>query len=174
MNRTPIFASFILLASLLPAAPATAQLALIDPPYLDFGSLTIGSASTLALTVTNGSVDDLVIYDVSIPSWENPFGAYAITAMDPINVPMSFGQSMSIEVTYTPPVAGLHLGRMILHTNDTFGAIHLVDLAGEAQAPVPEPAGAALWGLGLIAAALYSRRGRQSRCGVRSGRIARL
>lgn len=119
-------------------------------------------------------MDDLVIYDVSILPWENPFGAYAITAMDPINVAMSFGQSMSIDVTYTPPVAGLHLGRMILHTNDTYGAIHLVELAGEAQAPVPEPAGAALYGLGLIAAAVCSRRGLQSRCGLRSGKIVRL
>jgi hypothetical protein len=114
-----------------------AQDAIIEPTALDFGKVEIGDSVTRSVTITNSvDVDDaLEIYDISFYNCDvvaNPFEITSISiSSNPIILPV--GESVTVELTYTPSSLGPHTCVMVITSNDSIPpitAVAMVDLIG--------------------------------------------
>ncbi len=117
----------------------------IDPEVLYFGAVDPGSSVTLTTRVTAAGSGNLRIGGAGFSGTEDP--AFTVALPDDWGIPyvVTRGFSFPIEVTFTPPDTGEHVGELYVASNDPeepIAAVHLygntVDDPTENEPPVVE------------------------------------
>lgn len=94
------------------------------PSSLDFKTVKLTSSSTLDLTIRNAGTDNLVVSDLSASP-----AVFSYTAPSrPITIPV--GSSVTVKVTFTPLVAELTQGFLVITNNDASELTLKVPLSG--------------------------------------------
>jgi hypothetical protein len=96
----------------------------VAPAAIDFGTASIGSKDGSTLTVGNSGASDLVISVITLKGSE--FGVSGITTPRTL----SAGQSLPINVSFSPTVTGVVNGSIAFTTNDPTNPNLTVPLAG--------------------------------------------
>ena len=107
MLKLTSFISFILLFSTV----AFGQVFEISPLSLEFGTVAIGSTSTLQSTISNTGTSDLVITNITSSDGQFTF----IPNTFPVTI--AAGDSQSVDVTFTPTITGLTAGQLTITHN---------------------------------------------------------
>jgi len=94
------------------AMPPPAALTM-NPASLSFGAVTVGTKSSLSVTLSNTGGSDLTISALTLPG--APFSVSGIAAPKTI----SAGQSATMNVTYAPSSAGSNSGSIVITSNDS-------------------------------------------------------
>jgi hypothetical protein len=97
------------------------------PTSLDFGSLTVGNASTLTITFTNNGLVDLNITNIALPDTTN----YSLSDTTTIIRP---GATHDVTVTFSPQSTGRFYAKMAIESNDPNKPTVTVGLVGQGVA----------------------------------------
>jgi len=114
------------------ATPAPQQVSL-NPASLNLGTITVGSTGRGTATISNVGGSNLTVSLISISS--GPFGVSGITTPSTI-VP---GASVTLNVTYSPTVAGSNSGSITITSNDPLTPASTISLTGTATAAAVAP-----------------------------------
>ncbi|MBK9099346.1 MAG: choice-of-anchor D domain-containing protein [bacterium] len=108
LKLSTIFSSILIFNSLVFAQGIT-----ISPPNLDFGSVIVGTNSTLQSTISNTDTIDLVISNITSSAGQFTFSpnVFPITILA--------GGSQVVDVTFTPTATGLLTGDLTIVHNAT-------------------------------------------------------
>ncbi|MEQ1474378.1 MAG: choice-of-anchor D domain-containing protein, partial [Candidatus Acidiferrum sp.] len=94
----------------------------------DFGSVTVNTVATTPITLTNSGASTLKISGVTVTG-----AAFASSSLKP-PAKISAGQSVLLNVTFSPKAAGTFPGRVSIASNDPDNPTTNVDLTGVATA----------------------------------------
>jgi len=114
------------------ATPAPQQISL-NPTSLNFGTITVGGTGNGTATVSNVGGSNLTVSLISVSG--GPFGVSGITTPSTI-VP---GGSVTLDVTYSPTIAGSNSGAISFTSNDPQTPTSTISLAGTATAAAVAP-----------------------------------
>src|SRR5437879_5248125 len=114
------------------ATPAPQQISL-NPTSLNFGTITVGGTGNGTATVSNVGGSNLTVSLISVSG--GPFGVSGITTPSTI-VP---GGSVTLDVTYSPTIAGSNSGAISFTSNDPQTPTSTISLAGTATAAPVAP-----------------------------------
>src|SRR5207245_2567778 len=114
------------------ATPAPQQISL-NPTSLNFGTITVGGTGNGTATVSNVGGSNLTVSLISVNG--GPFGVSGITTPSTI-VP---GGSITLNVTYSPTIAGSNSGAISFTSNDPLTPTSTISLAGTATAAAVAP-----------------------------------
>ncbi len=110
--------------------------AAVDPLSIDFGSFDESPTSqTQTVTITNnGTENDLILYDVEFT------GDPAFTANDPASSTVLPGQSVDVEVTFSPPPGseGTFTGTLVIDTNSDGEFLFSIPVTAEVKVANPD------------------------------------
>jgi hypothetical protein len=98
---------------------------------LSFGSVADGTSKALALTITSSGTAPLTINSGTITGT-----GFAITASG-ASTTLAAGQSLTVQITFSPKTAGAVTGALTINSNSTTGASSVVSLSGTGVAPDP-------------------------------------
>ncbi len=108
--------------------PARADMAL-DVASLDFAGVQVATTSMLTVMVTNSG--NIALNITITKTGTNP-GDFAV----PTTLVVNAGQTMALNVNFTPAVRGARAANVRLATNDNNNLVVLIPVAGAGQAPV--------------------------------------
>jgi hypothetical protein len=91
---------------------------------LGFGSVTDGSSKTLALTMTSSGTSPLTVNSLSISGSGFSVGPATLPAT------LAVGQSLTVQIAFSPQTAGSTTGTLTINSNSTTGATSTVSLGG--------------------------------------------
>jgi hypothetical protein len=114
------------------ATPAAQQVSL-NPASLNLGTITVGSTGRGTATVSNVGGSNLMVSLVSISG--GPFGVTGITTPSTI----APGASVTLNVTYSPTIAGNNSGAITITSNDPQTPTSTISLAGTATVAAVAP-----------------------------------
>ncbi|MGB2899018.1 MAG: choice-of-anchor D domain-containing protein, partial [Candidatus Acidiferrum sp.] len=114
------------------ATPAPQQISL-NPASLNLGTITVGGTGNGTATVSNIGGSNLTVSLISVNG--GPFGVSGITTPSTI-VP---GGSITLNVTYSPTIAGSNSGAISFTSNDPLTPTSTISLAGTATAAAVAP-----------------------------------
>jgi len=110
LATTPLYATGV-------APPPVAQ---VSTTYLGFGTIPVGDTKSLSLTVTNIGGGTLTITPVITGYSTPPPSAYSYTVTDnTCGAGLTFGNSCTLEVQFSPTFVGTHDDLLTLQTNGT-------------------------------------------------------
>jgi Abnormal spindle-like microcephaly-assoc'd, ASPM-SPD-2-Hydin len=102
---------------------STPQIAL-SATSLGFGNVNDGSSKTLALTMTSSGTSALTVNSLSITGTGYSVGPAALPAT------LTVGQSLTVQIAFSPQTAGSATGKLTINSNSTTGATSTVSLSG--------------------------------------------
>jgi hypothetical protein len=91
---------------------------------LGFGNISDGSSKTLALTMTSSGTSPLTVNSLSISGSGFSLGPATLPAT------LAVGQSLTVQVGFSPKTAGSATGNLTINSNSTTGATSTVSLSG--------------------------------------------
>ena len=106
----------------------------LNPTTLAFGTVTVGSSSTLTAEIQNLGTAALTVSGIASCTGTSPEFTWAPAT--PIAVPP--GGNRTLSVTYTPTNAGTDTGCLTLASNDPDEASVSLDVSGTGQVQTPE------------------------------------
>ena len=106
----------------------------LNPTTLAFGTVTVGSSSTLTAEIQNLGTAALTVSGIASCTGASPEFTWAPAT--PIAVPP--GGNRTLSVTYTPTNAGTDTGCLTLASNDPDEASVSLDVSGTGQVQTPE------------------------------------
>ncbi len=115
------------------ATPAAQQVSL-NPASLNLGTITVGNTGRGTATVSNVGGSNLMVSLVSISG--GPFGVTGITTPSTI----APGASITLNVTYSPTIAGSNSGVITITSNDPQTPTSTISLVGTATTAAVAPA----------------------------------
>ena len=120
------------------AAPFTAAAENIEvvPSDIDFGAVELGESLTLPLTLRSLGPTPLAILSVTLD--DDGDGAFALGEFTPVAA-LEAGDSIDVDVTFTPTEVGQYLGAINVRSNDRDTLNVPVQLTGEGASPSGEP-----------------------------------
>jgi Abnormal spindle-like microcephaly-assoc'd, ASPM-SPD-2-Hydin len=104
-------------------ASSTPQISL-SATSLGFGSVSDGSSKTLALTMTSSGTSPLTVNSLSISGSGFSAGPATLPAT------LTVGQSLTVQIAFSPQTAGSATGKLTISSNSTTGATSTVSLGG--------------------------------------------
>jgi len=116
----------------------------IVPSKLDFGQVQRGNTKTLSATLTNcGTTSPLTVSSVTRSTFFflTLSEEFQITNLPQLPTTLQPGQSIPIDVAYTPQLAGLDTGYFSFHTDDPNEPALKLDVSAVGTAPPPEELG---------------------------------
>lgn len=116
----------------------------IVPSKLDFGQVVRGNTVTKSATLTNcGTTSNLVVSSVARSTFFflTLSDEFQITNLPTLPVTLQPGQSIPVDVAYTPLLAGLDTGYFSFHTDDPNEPELKLDVSAIGKAPPPETLG---------------------------------
>jgi len=105
----------------------------VNPTSLNLGTITVGSTGRGTATVTNVGGSNLTVSLINVSG--GPFGVSGATTPSMI-VP---GASVTLNVTYSPTIAGSNSGALTITSNDPQSPTSTISLAGTATAAPVAP-----------------------------------
>src|SRR6266404_3163839 len=114
-------------------ATAAPQQISLNPASLNLGTITVGGTGNGTATVSNVGGSNLTVSLISVNG--GPFGVSGITTPSTI-VP---GGSITLNVTYSPTIAGSNSGAISFTSNDPLTPTSTISLAGTATAAAVAP-----------------------------------
>ncbi len=104
----------------------------LDPEALDFGRVAVEDDRSLAVTITNGGDELLIIDAIDLEE-----GVFTVDFNDPIEI--EGGQAFELVVTFAPEAAEDYAADMTINSNDPENGAVVVPLAGTGFIPGEEP-----------------------------------
>src|SRR5712664_1179724 len=114
-------------------ATAAPQQISLNPASLNLGTITVGGTGNGTATVSNVGGSNLTVSLISVNG--GPFGVSGITTPSTI-VP---GSSITLNVTYSPTIAGSNSGAISFTSNDPLTPTSTISLVGTATAAAVAP-----------------------------------
>ncbi len=87
----------------------------VDPPFVDFGTLEVGCAAEQTVRMSNVGTWDLVVEGIE------PGGDAAVLAHDALPIVLAPGASSELRIGFAPAVAGAARGELAFVSNDADG-----------------------------------------------------
>ena len=127
MNKITILALLIGLAVLAAPLSASAQCIEVTPDSCDYGDVKVGTGESQTFTIHSCASSALTVYYIGIV--EGDFEAFTVGPVPDVPFPLDGGETLEVEVTFTPPDLGIHEASFcVLH--DATGGETCVDLVG--------------------------------------------
>lgn len=120
---------------------------LLNPTSLNFGQVTRGEFKTMSATLTNCSTEEaLTVNKVTRSSFlfMSLTQEFQMDLEGQTPVTLGPGESLPIEVTYTPQLAGADAGYFVLQTDDATTPNMQLDVSAVGVSPPPEEIGLAI------------------------------
>ncbi len=96
----------------------------LSAPSLSFGNVNDGSSKAMALTITSSGTSALTVNSLSISGTGFSVGPASLPAT------LAVGQSLTVQVAFSPQTAGSVTGNLTINSNSTTGPTSTVSLAG--------------------------------------------
>ena len=109
----------------------------VTPVVLDFDAVEVGQSSALTLSISNPGTSDLEISAFTLDALAA--AGFALTGVPPVPATVAVGDTLEIEVTFTPAAAGTVTGTVQLLSNAVNTPEVVVPLQGTGvSVPVPQ------------------------------------
>jgi uncharacterized protein (TIGR03382 family) len=109
----------------------------VDPLALDFGTLNVGEVASKSFRVWNSGGSRVSVTKSKPPAADAGFTA---TADLPEGQSFNPGDSLTLQVTFSPPAGGDFSDKWLINSNDSVGAV-TVYFTGHSGSPLPPDAG---------------------------------
>jgi len=127
MDRITTLALLIGLGLIVAAVSASAQCIEVTPAGKDYGDVKVGTGESQIFTIESCESTDLTVFYVGI--MEGAFEAYTVGSVPAVPFQLHGGETLEVEVAFTPPDLGVHEASFcIIH--DAPGGETCVDLFG--------------------------------------------
>ncbi|MCK9611174.1 MAG: SBBP repeat-containing protein [Candidatus Cloacimonas sp.] len=109
----------------------------VNPPtMLNFGSVYLGSSSTLySIVISNNGTAELLIYNLSLEESNSPFSF--VNTVLPLAIPA--GEETEISLLFTPQEAGTISDSLYIHNNSVNSPLYTLELRGTGEYVPPKP-----------------------------------
>ena len=127
MNKIATLSLLIGLGLIGAAASASAQCIEVTPESWDYGDVKVGTSESQIITIHSCASSDLTVYYIGI--WEGDVEAFTVGPVPDVPFPLPGGETLEVEVTFTPPGLGVYEAPFcVLH--NASGGETCVDLSG--------------------------------------------
>lgn len=127
MNKMTTLALLLGVGLLVAAVPASAQCIEVTPESWDYGDVKVGRSESQIITIHSCGSSAVTVYYIGI--WEGDVEAFTVGPVPDVPFPLPGGETLEVEVTFTPPGLGVHEAPFcVLH--DATGGETCVDLSG--------------------------------------------
>jgi hypothetical protein len=127
MNRVTMLGLVIVLAAVVAPLIASAQCIEVTPGSCDYGDVKVGTGESQTFTIHSCASSAVTVYYIGII--EGDFEAFTTSPVLDFPFPLPGGETMEVEVTFTPPGLGVHEASFcVIH--DAPGSETCFDLVG--------------------------------------------
>jgi len=106
MNRLTTLGLVIGLATVAAPLIASAQCIEVTPEICDYGDVKVGTGKSQTITIHSCASSAVTVYYIGIV--EGAFDAFTVGPMPGVPFPLPGGETLEVEVTFTPPALGAH------------------------------------------------------------------
>jgi hypothetical protein len=129
MHRITRLALLIGLAVAAAPVMASAQCIEITPESWDYGDVKVGSSESQIWTLHSCGTSPVEVFFIGI--YNDATGAFSIISIPDVPFPIYPGESIDVEVNFTPPGPGVHEAILyIRHDDGNIGGEASIDLLG--------------------------------------------
>jgi hypothetical protein len=127
MNKITVLG--LLIGLTVVAAPlfASAQCIEVTSDSCDYGDVKVGTGESQIITIHSCATSDLTVYYIGI--MEDPTGVFSMSPVPDVPFPLDGGETLEVQVTFTPPDLGVHEAFLYIVHNATGGETE-IDLSG--------------------------------------------
>jgi hypothetical protein len=127
MNRITMLVLLVGLAVVATPLMVLAQCIEVTPENWDYGDVKVGTGESQIITIHSCASTDLTVYYVGL--MEGAFEAFTVGTVPDVPFALPDGETLEVEVTFTPPALGVHEASFcVIH--DAPGGETCVDLVG--------------------------------------------
>ncbi len=136
--------------------PALAENIEVTPEEMDYGKAWVGDPKAEVFVLESMGPTPLMVFSVEVT--DDPTSSFSITDMTPIPPELDPGETMDVEVAFSPTAEGNHSARITIVCNDRETPILWVPLTGEGLIPwgAASTVETGPWGLSRAAGLLFA------------------
>jgi hypothetical protein len=129
MNRITMLGLELLIGLAVMAAPliASAQCIEVTPESWDYGDVKVGNSESQIVTIHSCASSAVTVYYIGIV--EGALEAFTVGPVPDVPFPLPGGETLEVEVTFTPPELGVHEAFLYI-VHDAPGSEIEIDLVG--------------------------------------------
>ena len=127
MNRITMLGLLIGLTVVAAPLIASAQCIEVTPDSCDYGDVKVGTGKSQTFTIHSCATSALTVYYIGIV--EGDFEAFTVSPVPDVPFPLDGGETLEVEVTFTPPGLGVYEAPLLILHNASGGET-LIPLEG--------------------------------------------